>query len=101
MATLYPISAYSQSVLPAEVCQAIEIGENSLMLASIKNASDELFALSKSSCGTKKTATLCLFLYTYALEGWCSTGDNYLSEKKLISILACIEKTSKTCCTNG
>ena len=100
MFVLFAPTSYSDSVLPDEVCHAVEIGESALADSAINNAAEELYALEKSSCGSNKTASLCLFLYTYALEGWCAGGDNYISEIQLTAILACVEQTSKTCC-NG
>lgn len=100
MFVLFTSSSYTDSVLPDEVCHAIEIGESALMESAIKNAAAELYAMENSSCGSSKSATLCLFLYTYALEAWCADGDNYINEAQLTAILACVEQTSKTCC-NG
>lgn len=100
MFNIYSISAFTQSVLPAEVCNAVSLGETAIMEAAIQNASEELYAIDKSTCKSRKRAALCLFFYTYALESYCSTGDNYLSEEQLMAILACIEQTSNTCC-NG
>jgi hypothetical protein len=100
MFVLFASSSYSGSVLSEEVCHAVEIGESALMESAIKNAAAELYALERSSCGSIKSATLCLFLYTYALEAWCAQGDNYINETQLTAILACVEQTSKTCC-NG
>ena len=100
MFTIYSSTAFTGSILPAEICSAIQNAETAMMDACIEQASNELFALERSSCDNKKTSTLCLFFYTYALEAHCTSGDTYLSEPQLTALLACVEQKSKTCC-NG
>lgn len=100
MFTIYSSTAFTGSILTEEICSAISTAETNLMDASIEQASNELFALEKSSCAEKKLNTLCLFFYTYALEAHCTSGDTYLSESQLIALLTCVEQKSKTCC-NG
>ena len=98
MFTIYTPTSYTGSILDEEICSAISNAEGVLMDATLKNASNELFALERSTCTSKKTNTLCLFFYTYAVEAHCMTGNSYLSETQLTALLACIEQKSKTCC---
>lgn len=97
---LYTSSSYSGYILTEEITQAKTNGELALMEAVISEGSRELYAMSKQGCGSKRRAALCLFFYTYALQRWNASGNNYLSEPQLSAILSCIEQTSKTCC-NG
>lgn len=99
MISLFPASTYL-TILPDELCNAIEQGELAMSDAAIQLASEDLYGIQKKPCSGKGQDVMCLFLYTYALETYCTTGSNYLSEEQLIATLACVEQTSKSCC-NG
>ena len=98
MLSLYP--ATDLSILPAELCSAIEQGELAMMDAALQLGSENLYGIEKKPCSDKSQDIVCLFLYTYALETYCTSTSNYMSEEQLIATLACIEQTSKSCC-NG
>jgi len=97
--SLYGPSTYT-SILPDELCSAIEQGELAMADAAIQLGSEDLYGIQKKPCSGAAQDIMCLFLYTYALESYCLTTYNYLSEQQLIALLACVEQTSKSCC-NG
>jgi len=97
--SLYPPASYL-SILPEELCSAIEQGERALAEAAIQLGAEEMYAIKKKPCTTVEQNIMCLFLYTYALESYCTTDYNYMSEAQLIAVLSCVEQTSKSCC-NG